>query len=66
MELPITPTADCEVRSVIRFLTAKNRNATEIHRELGSVYSENVMSRPMVSRWRQSFIEGRTTIHDEQ
>lgn len=66
MELPLTPTADCEVRSVIRFLTAKNKNATEIHRELCSVYGENVMSRPMVSRWRQSFIEGRTTTHDEQ
>ena len=66
MELSLTPAAICELRSVIRFLTAKNKNATEIHRELCSVYGENIMSRSMVSRWRQTFIEGRTTTHDEQ
>lgn len=66
METPLAPTADCEVRAVIRFLTAKHKNPTEIHRELCSVYGEDVMSRPMVSRWRKSFIEGRTTLHDEQ
>lgn len=66
METPLVPTADCEIRAVIRFLTAKNKNASEIHRELCSVYGENVMSRPMVSRWRQSFIDGRKSLHDEQ
>lgn len=30
------------------------------------MYSEDVMSRPTVSCWRQSFIERRTTLHGEQ
>lgn len=54
MEIPLPPTTDCKVH----FLTAKNINSTEIHRELCSVYGEDVMSRQMVSHWRQSFIEG--------
>lgn len=66
METPVIPTADCELRGVIRFLTAKNKSATEIHQELCNVYGEKVMSRPMVSRWRKAFIDGRTTIHDEE
>lgn len=48
--------ADCEVSGVMRFLTAKNKSMTDIHCELCSVCREDVMSRPLVSRWRQSYI----------
>lgn len=34
MKTPLTLIADYEVHTVIRFLTAKNRNTIEIHREL--------------------------------
>ena len=42
MELPLTPTADCEVRSVIRILIEKNKSATEIHQEMCSEYGDDV------------------------
>ena len=37
------PTA-CEMRSVIRFLNAKNTTPAEIHRQLCDVYGEHAMS----------------------
>ena len=66
METALTPTADCEVCAVIHFLVAKKKNATKIHCELCSVYGKDIMSRPIVSRWRLSFMEGRATLNDEQ
>ena len=43
--------AACEMRSVIRFLNAKNMKPPEIHRQLCDVYGENGMSSSMVRRW---------------
>ena len=40
--------AACEMRSVIRFLNAKNMTPTEIHRQLTDVYGEHAMSSSMV------------------
>ncbi|GBN78920.1 hypothetical protein AVEN_149823-1 [Araneus ventricosus] len=40
----IADPADCEVRSVIRFLNAKKVKPAEIHRQLVEVYGENVMT----------------------
>jgi len=51
MELPLRSVSDCELRSVIRFLTAKKLNGVQIHKELESVYGEKCMSVPMVYRW---------------
>jgi hypothetical protein len=34
-----------EVRAVIRFLNAKEKSPTEIHKEVVEVYGENVISR---------------------
>ena len=45
-----TPAA-CEMRSVIRFLNAKNMKPAEIHRQLCDVYGEHAMSSLMVRRW---------------
>ncbi|CAA9994524.1 unnamed protein product [Nesidiocoris tenuis] len=41
MEMPLNPVSKPELRSVIRFLTAKNESAINIHRELVSVYGED-------------------------
>ena len=48
------PTA-CEMRSVIRFLNAKNMKPAEI-RQLCDVYGEHAMS-TVVARWVQLFNE---------
>lgn len=34
MDTPLAPTADCEVHGVKRFLTAKDKSATDIHCEV--------------------------------
>jgi hypothetical protein len=36
--------ASCEIRALIRFLHAKNMSAADIHRELYTVYGQNIMS----------------------
>ncbi|UYV78818.1 hypothetical protein LAZ67_16002877 [Cordylochernes scorpioides] len=38
MELPLSSPAKCELRSVIRFLNAKNNSPVEIHRQLVEVH----------------------------
>jgi hypothetical protein len=42
--------AACEVRSVIRFLNAKNMKPTEIHRQLCDVYGEHASFSKIASR----------------
>lgn len=64
MELPIRSASSCEVRSVIRFLSAKNVTASEIHRQICEVYGAGVMSVQMVRQWRREFIGGREEVHD--
>ncbi|GBM73825.1 hypothetical protein AVEN_75252-1 [Araneus ventricosus] len=61
----IADPADCEVRSVIRFLNANNVKQAEIHRELVEIYGENVMTDGMVGKWVRQFSDGRTNVHDE-
>ncbi|GFV26178.1 HTH_48 domain-containing protein [Trichonephila clavipes] len=57
--------ADCEIRSVIRFLTAKNVSAAEIHRQISDVYDPNAMSSSKVHKWVRAFKDGRENVHDE-
>ena len=59
-----TPAA-CEMRSVIRFLNAKNMKPAEIHRQLCDMYGEHAMSSSMVRRWVRLFNEGRENVHDD-
>ncbi|GLG97066.1 hypothetical protein R5R35_009330 [Gryllus longicercus] len=54
-----------EVRSVVRFLTAKGLSPTEIHKELVAVYGEAVMSRKQVSVWSNAFKHGRVNLEDK-
>jgi hypothetical protein len=57
--------AKYEVRAVIRFLHAKGETAAEIHRQLASVYGEDVMNRQNVAKWCRKFEAGRSNVHDE-
>ena len=43
--------ADCEICSVIRYLSAKGVKAVEIHRNICEVYGQNIMSDEMVCKW---------------
>ncbi|GBN92910.1 hypothetical protein AVEN_13749-1 [Araneus ventricosus] len=56
---------NCEVRSVIRFLNAKNVKPAEIHRQLVQIYGENVMTDRMVRKWVRQFNDGPVNVHDE-
>jgi hypothetical protein len=44
----IENTSSVEMRAVIRFLNAKKKSPTEIHKEVVEVYGENVISRKQV------------------
>ena len=56
--------ADCEIRSVIRFLDARNVLPSEIHHQICQVYGDNAMSDGMVRKWVRMFIEGRDNVND--
>jgi len=43
--------ADCEIRTVIRFLNARNALPSEIHHQICHVYSDIVMSDGMFRKW---------------
>ncbi|GBM20158.1 hypothetical protein AVEN_5683-1 [Araneus ventricosus] len=62
---PIAHPADCEVRSVIRFLNAKNVKPAKIHRQLIEIYGENLMTDGMVRKWVRQFNDERSNVHDE-
>jgi hypothetical protein len=57
--------ADCEIRSVIHFLNARNLKLADIHCQICEVYGENAMSDGMVRKWVRKFNEGRDNVHDE-
>jgi len=57
--------ADCEIRSVIRFLNARNVLPSEIHHQICQVYGDIAMSDGMVRKWVRMFNEGQENVHDE-
>jgi len=57
--------ADCEMRSVIRFLNSRNVLPSEIRHLISQVYGDNAMSDGMVRKWVQMFNEGRENVHAE-
>ena len=63
MQALISAPADCEVRSVMKFLNAQSIALIEIHRQLCQVYGPNVMSKQMVHRWCRQFTAGQQ--HEE-
>ena len=56
---------DCDIRSVIRVLQARNVVASEIHHQICHVYGDNAISDSMVRKWVRMFNEGRENTHDE-
>ena len=56
--------AACKMRSVVRFLKAKNIKPAEIHLQLCDVYGEHAMSSSVVRRWVRLFNEGCEKVHD--
>jgi transposase len=66
MNKKIDNPADCEVRSVMRFLNAQNVRAIDIHRQLTAVYGKGVMNGSSVRKWCRMFNKGRTNVHDEE
>jgi hypothetical protein len=57
------PTA-CEMRSVIRFLKARNMGPADIHHQLCEVYGEQAMSVSMIRGCVRHFNEGLKNVHD--
>jgi transposase len=57
--------AACEMRSVIRFLNARNMKPADIHRKLCEMYEEHALSDSMVRRWVRHFNEWRQNVHDD-
>jgi len=57
--------ADCEIRSLILFLNARNVLPSEIHHQICQVYGDNAMSDGMVRKWVQMFNEGWDNVQDE-
>jgi len=57
--------ADCEIRSVIRFLNTGNVLPSEIQHQICQVYGDNAMSDGMVRKWVRTFNEVRENVHDE-
>ena len=57
--------ADCEIRSVIRCLNARNVKPADIHRQICEVCGKNAMSDGMVRKWVRKFNEGGDNVHDE-
>lgn len=66
MDLPLASSASCELRSVIRFLSAKNIAPVEIHSQLCEIYGDKCMSVQHVRKWCREFKNGRTNVHDEE
>jgi hypothetical protein len=56
---------DREIRSVIRFLNARNVKPADVHRQICEIYGENATSDGMVRKWVRQFNEGRENVHDE-
>ncbi|GFU40900.1 HTH_48 domain-containing protein [Nephila pilipes] len=66
MELSLASRARYKLRSVTRFLCAKNTAPVDIHSQLCGVNREKCMSLQDMRKWCREFKEGCTDIHDEQ
>ena len=59
MPLLIENPADCEKCSVIRYFSAKDVKAVEIHLNICEVYG-------MVCKWVRAFKDGQKNVHDKE
>jgi transposase len=65
MNMKVKNPTSCEIRSVNKFLNAKNVCLAEIHQHVYEVYGENAVSDGMMRRWCRMFSEGRMNVHDD-
>jgi hypothetical protein len=65
MLMMIERPADCEIRSLIRVLNARNVKPVGIYRQMCEVYGENAMINGIVRKLVRKFKEGRDEVHDE-
>jgi len=56
--MTIEGAADCDIRSVIRFLNARDVLPSEIRHQICQVYGDNAMSDDMVRKLVRMFNEG--------
>ena len=56
--------ADCEIRSIIRFLNARDVLPSEIRHQICQVYGDNALSDGMVRKCVRMFNEERENMHD--
>ncbi|GFX17784.1 HTH_48 domain-containing protein [Trichonephila clavipes] len=56
----------CEIRCVIRFLTARNMLDADIHHLVTEVYGTEAMKDCKVRKWVRNFKDGCTNVHDEE
>jgi len=56
---------DCEIRSVIHFLNARNVLPSEIHHQICQAYGDNAMSDGTIRKWVWMFNEGQENMHNE-
>lgn len=57
---------DCEIRSVIRFLTARDASALEIRRQISEVLRTKVIYDNKVRKWLRAFKDRQENVHDVQ
>ena len=55
---------DYEMRSVVRYLSAKDVNVVEIHRNISEVYGQNITSDGMVCKWVRVFKDAANRTQD--
>ncbi len=65
MELPIAVSSKLEHHAVICYLTAHGEYASAINQQLVEVYGDAV-TYDVVKRWRRSFLEGQTSLADDE
>ncbi len=65
MELPVAVSSKLEHHAVIHYLTVRGESASAIYRQLTEIYGDAVTYN-VVKRWRCSFLEGRTSLADDE
>jgi len=63
--MSIESAAKCEIRTVIRYLVAKEKSPHEIFNEVRTVYGEGHMNRTSVYKWCREFKNGCMNVHDD-
>lgn len=66
MSPPIINSPTNNIRSAIRFLSAKGVKAVELHLHIREMYGETILSDRMVQKWVRAFKNGRTNVPDEE